>query len=553
MADFLLWMLESSLLIGMILGIRKIFMGKIRYAGIYALWLVVLMRLFVPVHWISTPVSVGNIISNNISEQVSSAQEEPEPVSSSENLMGIYQQTAVKTETAWNADSLRGLSGEASQSEVADEVQRQADAGQETEEKRNNTFIRLLKKSDSARARTIFGIVWLCVSVFLLSWFVLSNVSLLRRLKKNRLLYGKRKGVNIYAVSGIQNPCLYGFFRPDIYLPKFLVYGEDGVRADGEEIEQMITHEYVHYCHRDYIWAMLRMLLVSIYWFHPFVWCAAACSKKDAELFCDETVIRLIGEEKRLDYGKMLVRLASDEKWCDFRYSMVGMSRRGREMERRIRAISVKKRYSKGVLIPLAVVVLAAAGITCSTGIKPVEGAAGNSVLFGRDAKDTASGRVGDKKEQIQRLSGQFFQLGVQSQLPLYSDFYVGPSSLSLYGESSLEKVFQNYISLFTEAVNTGNTGRLNQVLSSGSGVYTQQCNLVKNYYKRGIREEVKECFITSYETVTPKQVNINSDEKIMVYYGDKTKKLVKQKYRYTCEFINGGWLITEMEDTENK
>ena len=67
MSSFLGWMLESSLLVLMILGIRKIFMGKIRYAGIYALWFVVLLRFMIPVNFISTPFSVGTIISDIVS------------------------------------------------------------------------------------------------------------------------------------------------------------------------------------------------------------------------------------------------------------------------------------------------------------------------------------------------------------------------------------------------------------------------------------------------------------------------------------------------------
>ncbi len=39
MESFLAWLIESSLLIWMIFGIRKIFSGRISHAGIYALWL----------------------------------------------------------------------------------------------------------------------------------------------------------------------------------------------------------------------------------------------------------------------------------------------------------------------------------------------------------------------------------------------------------------------------------------------------------------------------------------------------------------------------------
>ena len=66
MEGFLEWFLESSLLVLMILGIRKAFMGKVRYAGIYALWIVVLVRFMVPVNLISTPFSAGNMISRMV-------------------------------------------------------------------------------------------------------------------------------------------------------------------------------------------------------------------------------------------------------------------------------------------------------------------------------------------------------------------------------------------------------------------------------------------------------------------------------------------------------
>ena len=51
----MLWFLESSLLILFVLGIRKIFSGKISYRAIYALWLVVVFRFMIPVNIIPTP------------------------------------------------------------------------------------------------------------------------------------------------------------------------------------------------------------------------------------------------------------------------------------------------------------------------------------------------------------------------------------------------------------------------------------------------------------------------------------------------------------------
>lgn len=533
MGSFFEWILESSILILLILGIRKVFMGKIRYAGIYALWLVVLLRLLIPVNFISTPVSVGNLISDSVlSWQVTEKTEQNIEIS---NLGEASQQPDKGAGQVWNSGSGWENVSQFPQSQAIDTVGQNGYRSQESENTERNTFQGFLKNWKGINGKLIFGIVWLVISVLLLSWFVLSNVCLLRRLKQNRRFYGKRDTVKIYTVTGIQSPCLYGFFRPVIYIPKCFVYGEEYVRADKDEIEQMITHEYVHYRHRDHIWAMARMLLTAVYWFHPFVWMAVSCSKKDAELFCDETVIQLLGEEKRFCYGRMLVRLASDAKWGDFRYPILAMSRKGKEMERRIRAISVKKCYSKWVLIPLIVVVLVAAGITCSTGVKP--SAKENESENQMKPESTVLQGEGEEKELQENKAGQLFQLGMKGYST--SPFYAG----------SLEKVFQNYIYIFTESVNTGNTDKMQQVLAVDSAVYRQQCDLVKNYYKRGIHEEVKACSITASNIVTPGQIKINSKEEIKVYYRDATSKIVNQKYQYTCESRNGYWFITDMKN----
>lgn len=513
--------LESSLLVLMILGIRKIFTGKVRYAGIYALWLLVLLRFLIPVNFVSTPFSAGAMIPETFLPQDSE-------VISERGLVQVEKGTVS-----------RDLTGKATEkSNMAEEVQKNdgtalQQPGGESGNVRHTKGYMYLKTS------------WLIVSGLLLCWFVMSNVCLARKLKRSRVMYGKRNKVRIYAASDVQNPCLYGFFRPAIYLPKALVTDGNERRADEEEIEQMITHEYVHYCHGDHIWAMFRVLLVSVYWFDPLLWLAVSCSKKDAELFCDETVIRLLGEEKRFCYGKMLVRLAGDVRWGEFRYPIMSMSRRGKEMEKRILAISNKKKYSRWIAVPLAVLVLVAAGITCSTasreavgqdadvvsareGILPVE--AGFDVPGGEQGKTT--GQDSEPEEGNSISAG-----GETEEETINADM------------SAVERTFDEYMTVFTNAVNTGNTDQMYQVLAADREVYTQQCDIVKNYYKRGIREKIKTYSITSEEMITPQKVEICSKEKIKVYYSDDTTKIIRQKYRYTCEYVGDRWMITGMED----
>lgn len=503
MGTFLEWMLESSLLVLMVIGIRKIFMGKIRYAAIYSLWVVVLLRFMIPVNVFATPVSVANLFPKAFTawdQMDTPAGREKDNQGSDSREAGRFVQVGTGMEQDMPESSL-------------------PDSGHDVQnlEERSSAALRGAgSRFFAVWYRSIFRYGRMFIAALLLLWFFVSNVTLLHALKRSRILYGQRGAVKIYTVSNLQTPCLYGCFKPAIYLPSALVVQDSDRKVSAEELEQMITHEYVHYCHRDHLWAMFRMLAVSIHWYHPFVWLASSYSKKDAELYCDETVIRLLGEENRFRYGRMLVRLAGNARWGDFRYSMMLMSRRGREMEQRIRAIGGKRRYSRWTLLPLAAALAVAIGVTCSSGI-------GN--LAGEDAGSEAKA----SQQAPQNVS-------MDDQIPKYA-------------AASYEESFDRYIAAFTNAVNTGSTDQLGQVLLPGSDVYQQQCAIVRNYHKRGIREEVKGYTMRSAIKRTADCVGVDSSEEILVHYGDGTSKIVRQSYRYTCEFIGSGWIITDMTE----
>ena len=585
MEGFLEWFLESSLLVLMILGIRKIFMGKVRYAGIYALWIVVFLRFLVPVNFIATPFSVGNIVPKLVSSWTlpeSSDKRNENSGFSEDNL-----QQEIGAGELLDIDSAGMVSGKFQQVKPTENKKQLSSFSAKTNKKQAGFFTGLMKINWQLYLKT----GWFIISAVLFLWLVVSNLCLMGKLKRNRVLYGMRNHLKIYAVSGIKSPCLYGFFRPVIYLPEALVKDNDEGQIGEEELEQIITHEYVHYQHRDNIWAMLRMILASVYWFDPFLWLAISCARKDAELFCDETVIRQLGEENRFHYGMLLVKMAGDASWGDFRYSMLLMSRRGREMEKRIRAISEKKHYSKWILIPLMTVVFAAMGVTCSAGLASfakaenvtdqVEAGDGAALEGGKEL--SAANQILERQAANPRewLNG-FDQLSMAA---FYANPYIGekagegkPEPLVLQNDTkgsqanvqeeatvnvsiysnSYEEAFEHYLEIFTDAVNTGNVDKMHLVLSVDSDLYKQQSDLAENYYKRGIREKVKTFSISlAAETEGVEtdqkdlglQLKIDSKEVIKVFYADGSAKIVRQKYRYTCECIDQNWVITNMEE----
>ena len=532
---FLEFALESSLLVLMVLGIRKIFTGKIRYAGIYALWFLVMLRFMIPVNIISTPLSVGGIIPETLSSQVGS---------------DVYQSSTQQTTGMAGGAENYFLNGKSIEESRIGEVESYGDsalmlrgAGQRQENS-------LWDRFRSINWHLLLTSVWLIISGLLLLWFGISNLCLTKKLKRSRVLYGTKGTLKIYTTLEVKNPCLYGFLRPAIYLPEGLFSGDSGLKVSEEEIEQMITHEYVHYLHKDHIWAMIRVLLVSVYWFDPFLWIAVSCFKKDAELFCDETVIRLIGEKQRFCYGKMLIRLAGEAGFGEFRYPIMSMSRRGKEMAKRIHAISHKKRYSRWLILPLVSLVIIAVGITCSTKSSPSAGETRETkgAETGNAASGTALDREADQEENTSQNSD------VKDKGKISANYFMtadagSANQISQTDRNAIEETFEQYIQTFTDAVNTGNTDTMYRVLSVESDVYGQQCEMAKNYYKRGIRERILACSISSLEAVSSTQVTITSKEKIKVYYADTDAKVIKQKYQYTCERIGQKWMITKMDE----
>lgn len=528
MESFLAWLIESSLLVLMIFGIRKVFSGKVSHAGIYALWLVVLFRFLIPVNFIHTPVSVADLVMESLDRQEGAAPDRTVQHTEENREEGIEGENGSRTAPA-------GLSaGRAAQSGVIPvSWQEMGLTGQtgdkEPAGKRNTDWM------------SVLGKIWASVSVVLFLWILLSNLCLLGKLKKSRVLCGQRQSVRIYATDAVSGPCLYGFFHPAVYIPGHLLPSRDNRGEERKEWNRMITHELVHYRHRDHIWAMLRTVLISVYWFDPLLWMAVSASRKDAELFCDETVIRILGEEERFGYGEMLVRLAGAASWGDFRYSMMSMSRRGKEMEQRIRAISTRRHYSRWILLPLAALLLMAVSVTGSAGYGPL---AKEKNQAGQQESTVTGGSVDAGEPDVED------QTDAPVKLPGWTAGFSDVYRLGRQNAASVtpEDAFENYLQTFTDAVNTGDTGELYHVLEAGSRVYRQQSALVRNYYKRGIREEIKSYDVSSVRNVAEDTVELSSREQIYVYYADGTSKLVKQKYRYTCRYTDMSWMISGMK-----
>lgn len=124
-------------------------------------------------------------------------------------------------------------------------------------------------------------------------------------LLRRRLVGAARLRENIYVADRIETPFVTGIFRPRIYLPSGLAESE---------IELIILHERHHILRGDHIIKLLAFIALALHWFNPLVWLAFLLSSKDMELSCDEAVTGDMDADKRADYSRTLLALATGRR-----------------------------------------------------------------------------------------------------------------------------------------------------------------------------------------------------------------------------------------------
>jgi len=329
------WIVSSSVLIVVVILLRFILRGKISLRLQYALWALVLVRLLVPVSLGTSAMSVENLARR-------AAETEPALIVS-----------------ALSELELPKMSYRAAYDEVAREY---AERGIQIEdipfEQYAETVVYEIehKMRGALSIAEVVRVIWLSGSALVGLWFLISNLRFSHCLKRSRSPLACECGLPVYLSDTVDAPCLFGLFRPAIYLT-----GE--AAGDEQTLRHALAHELSHYRHRDHIWAILRCVCLAVHWYNPLVWWAARLSGNDAELACDESTLLRLGEPERAAYGRTLLRLT-----CERRPALLNtattMTGSGRSIRERIALLVQKPRTALCTAIALAVIAAAAVGCT---------------------------------------------------------------------------------------------------------------------------------------------------------------------------------------------
>lgn len=138
-------------------------------------------------------------------------------------------------------------------------------------------------------------------------------------------------------------PLTFGVVRPTVVLSPGL---------EGEELDCVLAHEGVHAARRDNLWHYVMAAALVVHWWNPAVWLMSRLLRRDIELSCDRAAVRRLGADRRADYAKALISLATQESGPDFCQTF---GRKAAE-ERILSIMKFKKTSVIGVIFSLALV-----------------------------------------------------------------------------------------------------------------------------------------------------------------------------------------------------
>ena len=332
----------------------------------YGLWLLVAIKLLVPLPMYEADISIMNVI-QFVENQIGNKQsvklmtEDITAENHEGKIKPEKQNSELKKEALPKSDTQN-----VNHTDTKNAVEKQSELNpdEKADSVREEYFSVTKKEEWKISLKTICVFIWLLGVLFCGSCFLFSNMKFYFRLRKDRKetsIYPAK--LKIYETNCVTSPCLFGMIKPAIYLPAGLLAGE-------EKLHHIMTHELTHYRHKDHIWTCIRCLCVVIYWYHPLVWLSAFLSIKDSELACDEGAVKCLGEENRKAYGVTLSKMASGySAVSNHRVCSKSIMGGKKEMQKRIEILVKKPKMLVSTFAVFLVLVIGVTGCTFS-GVK---------------------------------------------------------------------------------------------------------------------------------------------------------------------------------------
>lgn len=147
-----------------------------------------------------------------------------------------------------------------------------------------------------------------------------------------------------------KTPMLLGLVRPCMLLPPGLELAP--------ALEDILRHELTHHRRRDIAYKWSVVLVTALHWFNPLVYLFAREIARDCELSCDAQVLASLPPARRRRYGEALLTLASRQRSPLARLTVTMYSEKQLLRERLTQIVRPSVRSLRTVLLSLLLALL---------------------------------------------------------------------------------------------------------------------------------------------------------------------------------------------------
>jgi len=287
--------LFASIMVAVIFLIKAIFKNKIDIKTITFLWLLVIVRLCLPVT-VQSPVHIDSLIPD---AAVAEAHEAPDTLS--------YDETAFDAAIQPDYEAGHITPGY------------DAGDGDYTEKLKEASFFKnILNVFQSIDLWGMVSIIWFIGFILVLVFSVEKSITFALYAKRNsqeiddkkllisfdilKIKCNIRRNIKISTCKFINMPVMYGALCPHILLPASMVG-----KLKKEHMDTILLHELCHIKSRDILKNYAFLLGKALHWFNPLVWIAQKTVREDTELLCDQNVLNIIGEKHKGLYSQSLL------------------------------------------------------------------------------------------------------------------------------------------------------------------------------------------------------------------------------------------------------
>lgn len=191
----------------------------------------------------------------------------------------------------------------------------------------------------------------------------IADPELLRLFDGARAELGIGRSIRLIENGHVQSPAIMGLFSPTLLLPTNVL-----AKFDEMELRLIFLHELAHLKRGDVIVQGIIALLQIIHWFNPVLWYAFRRMRADREPATDALVLSRAGEDEKERYGLMLIKLFEHFNQRHSLPTLVGILEDKDQFKRRFSLIArfTRGAYGWSMLSIVLIVVLMVVGLTQS-------------------------------------------------------------------------------------------------------------------------------------------------------------------------------------------